>query len=139
MATSNRDRVGNMFEIAAPVLDGFLQQTLKDNLPDGADWTLLVAAKDKQKGVNGKKYSRTDPQVQLRMLTENIPHQLKPGWFPFDGLLSQVQKSYASELRGYRDDWAHDQPFNDDEAYRALDTAERLLAAVGAGDAAADV
>src|ERR1700758_2488638 len=130
MATSNRDRVGKMFEIAAPVLDEFLQHTLKDNLPDDADWTLLVAAKDEQKGIAGKKYSRTDPQVQLRMLTENIPPQLKPGWFPFDGLLSQVHKSYASELRDYRDAWAHNKPFTDDDAYRALDTGERLLVAV---------
>jgi hypothetical protein len=139
MAISNRDRVGKMFEIVAPVLDEFLQRTLKENFPDGADWTLLVAAKDEQKGIAGKKYSRTDPQVQLRMLTENIPHQLKPGWFPFDGLLSQVHKSYASELRDYRDAWAHNKPFTDDDAYRALDTGERLLVAVGAGGAAAEV
>lgn len=139
MAMSNRDRVGKMFEIAAPVLDDFLQRTLMDNLPDEADWTLLVAAKDQKKGISGKEYSRTDPQTQLRMLTENIPHQLKPGWFPFDGLLSQVHKSYASELRDYRDMWAHNKPFTDDDAYRALDTAERLLAALGGGDAAAEV
>ena len=43
--------------------------------------------KDAKNGVSGKKYSATDPQVQLRMLTENIPHQVKPGWYPFDGQL----------------------------------------------------
>jgi hypothetical protein len=137
MAMSNRDRVNKMFEIAAPVLDAFLQETLSADLPDSAHWTLLVAARDEEKGIKGKQYSRTDPQVQLRMLTENIPHQLKPGWYPFDGLLSQVHKSYASELRKYRDDFAHNKPFSDDDAYRALDTCERLLSAVAGGAKAA--
>jgi Swt1-like HEPN/Protein of unknown function (DUF499) len=139
MATSNRDRVNKMFETAAPAFDAFLQKTLADKLTDGADWTLLVAARDEQKGILGKEYSRADPQVQLRMLTENIPHQLKPGWYPFDGLLSQVHKSYASELRKYRDDFAHNKPFSDDDAYRALDTCERLLVAVGDATAAGEV
>lgn len=139
MAMSNRDRVNKMFETAAPVLDAFLQKTLAENLPDGAEWTLLVAARDEERGINGKEYSRTDPQVQLRMLTENIPHQLKPGWYPFDGLLSPVHKSYASELRKYRDDFAHNKPFTDDDAYRALDTCERLLVAVGGAQAATEV
>lgn len=137
MAMSNRDRVNKMFEIAAPIFDAFLQETLAVNLPDGAAWTILVAARDEQRGIKGKEYLQTDPQVQLRMLTENIPHQLKPGWYPFDGLLSQVHKSYASELRKYRDDFAHNKPFTDDDAYRALDTCERLLSAVSGGAQAA--
>ena len=28
------------------------------------------------------------------MLTENVPHQVKPGWYPFDGQLGPTQRSY---------------------------------------------
>lgn len=132
MALSNRDRIDKMLEIASPALDAFIQSAVQAELTDGADWTMLVALRDEQKGIQGKEYSSTDPQLQLRMLTENIPAQVKEGWYPFNGLLSQVQKSFASELRDARDAWAHHKPFNNDDAYRALDTAERLLDAIGA-------
>ena len=49
------------------------------------------------------------------------------------------QKSYASELRDARGKWAHGEKFSDDDAYRTLDTAERLLNAVGNADAADEV
>ena len=37
-----------------------------------------------------------------------------------------------SELRDYRNRWAHQENFSSDDAYRALDSASRLLAAVSA-------
>jgi len=139
MAVSNRDRVGQMFDALAPALNEFIATVLGAQLPAGHDWTQLVALKDSKNGITGKKYSALDPQVQLRMLTENIPARLKPGWYPFDGQLSQVQKSYASELRDTRNSWAHGDAFSDDDAYRALDTAERLLKSIGAAAAADQV
>lgn len=139
MALSNRDRIGQMFDALAPALDEFLTTVLAGDLPEGASWTSLVAAKDAGNGITGKTYSTTDPQVQLRLLTENIPAQLKAGWYPFDTHLSKVARSHASELRDTRNDWAHGASFSDDDAYRALDTAERLLKAVAKGDAAAQV
>ncbi|MGM0931148.1 MAG: Swt1 family HEPN domain-containing protein [Actinomycetota bacterium] len=139
MALSNRDRVGQMFETLAPALDTFITAVLSPQMPAGQDWTELVALKDGKNGITGKSYSRLDPQLQLRMLTENIPHQVKPGWYPFDGLLSQVHKSYASELRDARNSWAHNASFTDDDGYRILDTAERLLNAFNASEAAEQV
>ena len=67
------------------------------------------------------------------MLTENVTGQLKKGWFPFDGQLSRSRRPYASELRDARNSWAHGASFSDDDAYRALDTAERLLKGIGQG------
>ena len=132
MAPSNRERVGQMYELIAPALDSFIASVIGPELGSGTSWTALVAARDAKKGITGKEYAATDPQVQLRMLTENIPHQVKPGWYPFDGQLSPLHKAYAGELRDARNKWAHNGSFNDDDAYRALDTAERLLAAIGA-------
>lgn len=141
MALSNRDRIGKMFEILGVELDTFITDVFAadGSLPGENTWVQLIAVKDQQKGITGKKYSATDPQLSLRMLTENIPHQIKPGWYPFDGRLSQVQRSFASELRDVRNEWAHNASFSNDDAYRALDTAERLLAAVNAPDTASEV
>ena len=132
MATSNRDRVGQMFEVLTPALHVFITGVLQNDLKGGSDWTKLVELKDTRAGVTGRKYSPLDPQLSLRMLTEKIPHQVRPGWYPFDGHLSRQQESYASELREVRNAWAHGDAFNDDDAYRALDTAERLLRSLAA-------
>ena len=139
MALSNRERIGQMFELAAPAFDAFLTSVLGPELPEGKDWTVLLAAKDAKNGITGKTYSRNDPQAQLRLLTENIPHQVKPGWYPFNGHLSPGQRGWAGELRDVRNDWAHNGSFSDDDAYRALDTAERLLTAMGAASVADQV
>src|SRR4051794_31707832 len=132
MATSNRDRVGRAFERLAEALDEFISTTVAPAVPDGQNWTALLAARDNAKGASGKSYDRGDVQGQLRMLTENVTGQLQPGWFPFDEKLSRPEKSLASELRETRNQWAHLKPFSADDAYRALDTVERLLRAIGA-------
>jgi len=139
MALSNRDRVGTMFELLAPALDEFIAGAVAPGLPEGASWTALVAMKDAKKGIDGKEYDARDPQVQLRMLTENIPHNVKAGWYPFDDAIGRVGQGYAKELREARNDWAHNKSFSDDDAYRCLDTAERLLIAIGAPVVAEDV
>jgi hypothetical protein len=139
MAISNRDRIGKMFELLAPALDEFIARSVASKLPEGASWTALVAMKDKKKGIEGKEYHPLDPQVQLRMLTENIPHNLSAGWYPFDDAIGRVGQGYTKELREARNDWAHNKSFSDDDAYRCLDTAERLMVAIGAPSVADEV
>ena len=141
MATSNRERIGKMLELIAPALDEFIQQSVASELPEGGEWVALVAMKDKEKGIEiGKRsYARLDPQLQLRMLTENIPNALRRGWYPFDDAIGRVGQGYARELREARDRWAHNKSFTDDDAYRCLDTGERLLDAIGASDVADEV
>jgi predicted AAA+ superfamily ATPase len=139
MAISNRDRVGKMFELLAPALDDFITRSVGPKLPEDASWTMLVAMKDEKKGVQEKEYHALDPQVQLRLLTENIPHSIEPGWYPFDGAIGHVGQGYCKELREARNAWAHNKPFSDDDAYRCLDTAERLLIAIGAPSTADEV
>src|SRR3954470_1571740 len=139
MAISNRDRIGTMFELLSPALDDFIARAVASELPEGASWSALVAMKDKKRGVEGKAYDKRDPQVQLRMLTENIPHNLKRGWYPFDDAIGRVGQGYSKELREARNDWAHNKSFSDDDAYRCLDTAERLLVAIGAPSVADEV
>lgn len=127
---SNIDRVGAGLDLLAAALEPFIARVLTPRLPEGVtDWTQLLAAKD---GVAGKEYSPTDPQVQLRVLTEPLG-VLR---YPFSDELSRAEQNLASELRSVRDAWAHRKPFSPDDAYRALDTMERLLRAIGAAPAA---
>ena len=128
-----------MFDILAPVLDNFITAILQPEIEADSDWTQLVQLKDTKNGASGKKYSRLDPQLSLRMLTEKIPSQIKPRWYPFDGHFSRQQESYASELREARNAWAHGDAFSDDDAYRALDTGERLLRTLGKAGPADEV
>ncbi|MDO5285216.1 MAG: Swt1 family HEPN domain-containing protein [Actinomycetia bacterium] len=125
MAKSNRDRINEMFEILSPALQGFLEAHLGDR------WVDELAAKDARNGSAARAYSPTDPQSQLRTITE-FGYQLR-------GVLSRPQTAYATELREVRNQWAHHGSFTADDAYRALDTAERLLLAVGAPREAARV
>ncbi|MBK7919048.1 MAG: DUF499 domain-containing protein [Chloroflexi bacterium] len=57
----------------------------------------------------------------------------------FQDKLGHSGRSYVSELLQARNDWAHQKPFSNDEAYRVADTASRLLKMVSAGDKAAQV
>ena len=135
MATSNRDRIDRMFQVIAPALDDFIASVIGQGDPAlGAAWIKLVQAKDSKNGANsGKAYDPLDPQLQFRMLTErNITSGFQPGWFPFADSLGRAGDTFASELREVRNTWAHNGTFSDDDAYRALDTGERLLKLVGA-------
>lgn len=135
MATSNRDRIGKMFEILAEALDPFIAEVLKPQIGD-SDWALVVKLADEDRGVLGKEYSREDPQVQFRMLTEGLTGRVKKGWYPFKGVVSREHEAYAQLLREVRNDWAHNKSFDDDSALRALDYARLLLVAVGQAYAA---
>lgn len=48
--------------------------------------------------------------------------------------LGPSERAYTTELRDFRNTWAHQGQFSTDDAYRMLDTAERLLQAFSAGE-----
>lgn len=142
MALSNRDRIDRMFQVIAPALDDFISIVIGQADPaKGIEWTGLVQAKDLKNNVPpGKVYDPLDPQVQFRMLTEgNITGGYRPGWYPFNQALGKAGESFAIELREVRNTWAHNGTFTDDDAYRSLDTGERLLKLVGATGEAEEV
>ncbi|MFP5452403.1 MAG: Swt1 family HEPN domain-containing protein, partial [Thermoleophilia bacterium] len=140
MAVSNRERIGQMFELLAPALDAFITDSLASELAEGQSWAVLVSAYDHERhGGEMREQNRLDPQAQLRMLTENIPAHFRKGWYPFSDALGRVGQGYARELREARNAWAHNASFTDDDAYRVLDTAERLLSTIQAPGAADQV
>ena len=139
MALSNRDRIDRMFQAMAPAMDDFISSVIgQADSALGAEWTKLVHGKDVKNGAPATKtYDPRDPQTQLRMLTEgNITAGFKPGWYPFNRALGKTGESFAIEMREVRNTWAHNGTFTDDDAYRALDTGERLLKLIGAAEEA---
>jgi hypothetical protein len=50
----------------------------------------------------------------------------------YNRTLGNAERSLVSELREHRNNWAHQAAFSSDDAYRALDSAGRLLTAVSA-------
>lgn len=50
--------------------------------------------------------------------------------------MGHTERSLVSELREYRNRWAHQQPFDFDDAYRTLDSVRRLLEAAKAPNVA---
>lgn len=129
MAVSNRDRIQRGFELLAEGVGPFVDQHMSaaaGGVPGG--WIAMIQARDSVKGGNAKELSKDDPAVQLRMV--KFEHGV------FKKVLSDAQRSFASELADVRNKWAHNEKFSHDDTYRALDTMERLLLAVGAPEQA---
>ena len=76
--------------------------------------------------------SKTDVQFLLRTMTSTWREV-------FERTLGRMERNYVSELIDARNRWAHQEPFSSDDAYRALDSAERLLQAISAGEQATEV
>jgi predicted AAA+ superfamily ATPase len=131
MAPSNRDRVGRGLEILAAGLGPFVDARMTAAAPAGRDWVEMLQARDAARHGRQRQYSRSDPQFLLQVITEE--------WRAFTDQLSRAEQGFASELRETRNRWAHGDAFSADDTYRALDTMERLLAAAGAADQAAEV
>jgi predicted AAA+ superfamily ATPase len=128
MATSNRDRVGKGIELLAAGLEPFVDEMMSAAMPAGQDWVAALEARDAAKFGTQRSQSKSDPQFQLRVLTEE--------WRVFKDRLSRSEQAMASELREARNKWAHNDSFNADDTYRILDSVERLLTAAGAVDQA---
>ncbi len=136
MAISNRDRVARVMEILreglGPVVlreykmafggKGYLRE-IENALRTGA-YELpagIVLAAD---NVEAVLLAEIDVYGWLNLMWRNWREV-------FERTQGHSERSYVSELIEARNKWAHQKPFSNDEAYRAADTAERLLKSVG--------
>lgn len=126
MALSNRERVGRAFELLAAGLGPWLDARMQALGGSGPDW-LARFATSARPPVTGP-VSLDDPAVQLRVMTEAWDAACRDQ-------LGRPERNLVFELRDVRNRWAHNAAFGVDDAYRALDSIERLLVAVGAGQA----
>lgn len=128
MALSNRDRIGRMIELLP---DGLLPVVEREmTRRQGDSWFDDVVAAAVREGGSVQR-SRHDPQFLLNIVLRNWASY-------FRHVLPAASRNYVGELNDIRNRWAHNEPFNADDTGRALDTAERLFAALGAPSELAD-
>ncbi|MCL4740947.1 MAG: DUF499 domain-containing protein [Phycisphaerales bacterium] len=127
MAISNHERVGKAMDLLKQGLGPFVQREFTSIYKEQA--TARASGYLTDDRLNGK-----------RPLTEwDAAALLKVVWDSWNDVfrrtLGQTERSLISELRDHRNRWAHQQSFTGDDAYRALDSAGRLLTAISAPEA----
>ncbi|HEY9479509.1 MAG TPA: Swt1 family HEPN domain-containing protein, partial [Gemmatimonadaceae bacterium] len=124
MAISNHDRVGKALEFLRAGLGPFIDREVESAFGTRAhDAALRLVGDDKH--LAKLRPGEWDAAPQLKLMWE--------GWNEvFRKTLGPAERSFVNELRDVRNRWAHQKNFSSDDAYRALDTAGRLLAAVSA-------
>ena len=124
MAITNHDRVGKALELLKAGLGPFAEREFASIYRDKvATETIRFVGEDRLN--SKKKITDWDAAALLKLMWES--------WNDvFRRTLGQAERTLVSELREVRNQWAHQQSFSSDDAYRALDSAGRLLAAVSA-------
>lgn len=122
MAMTNHERVGKAMELLRQGLGPFLDREMESAFGVHAhDEALRLVGDDKH--LVRQRPGEWDAAAQLKLMWE--------GWNEvFRKTLGPAERSFVNELRDVRNRWAHQRKFSSDDAYRALDTASRLLAAV---------
>jgi predicted AAA+ superfamily ATPase len=122
VAVSNRDRVGRAFELLAAGLGPFVDRRVRGRSPHGDRW--LQEWQERERG----EVSLMDPSFQLKVMAD--------AWDSvFRDELTRSDRNLVFELRDVRNKWAHNASFGMDDAYRALDSIERLLVSIDATEA----
>ncbi len=136
MALSNHERVGKGLEILRKGIQPFVERELKafyGNLwfRDGVEKTLgdRIGAEARIAGTEEERFARLDVLSLLIIIWENWSREV------FQPKLGHIGRSYISELRDVRNKWAHQQAFSIEDAYRALDTMQRLLEMISSPEA----
>src|SRR5579875_3087421 len=123
VAVSNRERVGRAFESLAEGLGPFVDRQMAS--VHGEAWLEGFVDTGPRSSAPG---SLRDPAFLLKVMAE--------AWdSSFRSRLTRSDRNVVFELRDVRNRWAHNDAFNADDTYRALDSIERLLVAVDAKEA----
>ena len=124
MTMSNSQRVGDALQLLTKGLAPFVERELKTAYGD--DWVLAVLEADPNAHAGSAKTASLD----------DVQFLLKTMWIMWNSVfrkvLGQDERTLVSELRTARNRWAHQEAFSTDDAYRVLDSVQRLLTAVSA-------
>jgi hypothetical protein len=133
MAKSNRDRMSDVLDALKDGLGPFVLREYKQIYKAARYLQELEQLLRNNNSFHGRDPLSTE-QDALNQL--DTPAWLKAMFFNwqdvFRAKLGHTERSYVSELLEARNRWGHQQAFTNDDAYRAADTASRLLNAVNA-------
>jgi len=126
---SAQDRIARTLDLltqgVSPFVERELQAIYRDNWQDAARSSFR---EDRGVAINKGEQIRWDTHSLLTVMWDQ--------WNSvFRTKLGHAERSLVSELREYRNRWAHQQQFSFEDTYRILDSVERLLAAVSAPEA----
>src|SRR6266545_776448 len=129
MAISNHERVGKALDLVKDGLQPFVEREMKSQ--HAQLW--IEEARGAVSESQSHLFKRAgEPQWDAASLLAVMWNQWQ---LVFRKTLGQAERTLVSELRDVRNRWAHQNPFSSDDAYRALDSAGRLLSAVSAPQA----
>jgi predicted AAA+ superfamily ATPase len=133
MAISNYERVGKALELLKNGLQPFVEREIKAVFGDKGIETLKATAGGPPSAAAGKDiFEELDCSALLKVMWDC--------WNDvFSKTLGHAGRSLVSELRDVRNKWAHQQTFSTDDAYRALDSMQRLLIGVSAAKEAEEL
>lgn len=121
--TSYPELVRRTLNILSEALQPFVQGELRRVYPER--WEQVL--EESLGSVRPRDGGKWDAYALLNLIWEQ--------WRPvFRDTLTSHDRNLVSELRHYRNRWAHQEDFSFDDAYRVLDDARRLLLSVGATD-----
>jgi predicted AAA+ superfamily ATPase len=124
MAISNYDRVGKALELLKTGLQPYVEREMKAQ----HEQLWLQQARAAVAETQAHLFSGGgEPEWDAAALLAVMWNQWEA---VFKKTLGRAERSLISELREIRNKWAHQKPFSSDDAYRALDSAARLLSAV---------
>ena len=127
MAITNHERVGKALELLKEGLAPFVEREVRS----AVESQKLDAFKLRQ--------IAEDPMLSSPVAEWDVAGLLRLMWETwndvFRSILGPAERGLVGEMRGHRNKWAHQQKFSGDDAYRALDSAGRLLTAVSAPQA----
>lgn len=126
MAITNHERVGKALDLLKDGLQPFVEREMKAQ--HAQLW--LDQVRESVPETQTRLFSaKGEPQWDSASLLSVMWNQWN---VVFRKTLGQAERTLVSELRDVRNRWAHQKPFTGDDAYRALDSAGRLLNAVSA-------
>jgi len=130
VAITNQERVGKALDLLRAGLVPFVEREMKaQHAQLWFDEVKSAVSESQARLFKNEADAQWDAAAVLAVLWNQ--------WnLVFRKTLGQAERTLVSELRDVRNRWAHQTPFSTDDAYRALDSAARLLAAVSAPEAA---
>lgn len=128
MAITNHERVGKALELLKAGLGHFVDREIKNAIAANTLSMSRVKGFVDDPNLASKSIKDWDAAALLKLMWETWNEV-------FRQTLGFSERSLVSEIRDWRNKWAHQEPFSGDDAYRALDSAARLLSSVSAPQA----
>ncbi len=128
MAITNHERVGKALELLKAGLGPFVDREIRAAIASNSLSMQKVRGFVDDPILANKSIGEWDSAALLKLMWETWNEV-------FRKTLGFSERSLVSEIRDWRNKWAHQEPFSSDDAYRALDSAGRLLSAVSAAQA----